>query len=506
MTKATGPRKVTFSCDGRKITTDEGRSIAAALHQHGRLALSRSTKYHRPRGWACGTGDCANCVMRVDDVPNVRTCMEPVRQGTKVRSQNSWPNARFDIFRANDLVFRKGIDHHHGFVRPRILYPLFGRVIRNFAGWGRIPKHTPPDPEKETRFVDIAVIGAGPAGLSAATAAAEAGAQVLLVDKAREPGGMLALLGRSIDPEERGKTEPGRIIAQRWAQAARETGRVIFCTQAAATGLYPGHVHVIRAPGKVLLVRSRATVLTTGALQNEPSFEGNDLPGVMSATGALALLNREGVRPGKRAVILGAGAHGLAAALELHDAGVSVEAILEPAENAPAPKVLLEEAEKARIPLWTNATLKKAAGWARVRRVHVQTPDGPRSMKVDLVVAALGGKTLPHALQGLGARLTHDPLRGGTVPLLDEDLMSSVDGLFAAGDTTGIGTIATARASGRLAGMAAARHAGHKHDEWDQDRVGLIQRLREAGYQLEQAANTTSSDRWVAQGTQEVLQ
>src|SRR5262249_57165014 len=88
-------RPLTFTFEGRTIPAIQGQSIAAALYAAGVRIFSRSFKYHRPRGLFCVSGDCPNCLMRVDDRPNVRTCIEPARQGQVVSGQNPRPSLNF---------------------------------------------------------------------------------------------------------------------------------------------------------------------------------------------------------------------------------------------------------------------------------------------------------------------------------------------------------------------------------------------------------------------------
>src|SRR5947208_6554731 len=95
---------LTFTFDGRTIEAVAGQSIAAALYAAGVRIFSRSFKYHRPRGLLCMSGDCPNCLMNVDGRPNVRTCVEPVRQGQVVRGQNAWPGLTFDLRRVFDRL------------------------------------------------------------------------------------------------------------------------------------------------------------------------------------------------------------------------------------------------------------------------------------------------------------------------------------------------------------------------------------------------------------------
>jgi len=83
-----GPKhKVTFTCNGHEVEGYEGEPIAAALHAAGIKVLRRSIRYDRPRGFFCANGKCASCLMVVDGVPNVMTCVTPLRAGMVVETQ-----------------------------------------------------------------------------------------------------------------------------------------------------------------------------------------------------------------------------------------------------------------------------------------------------------------------------------------------------------------------------------------------------------------------------------
>src|SRR5262245_60013067 len=97
---------VTIRFEGNSITAFAGQSIAAALYASGRRVFARSFKYHRPRGLFCVSGDCPNCLMNVDGKPNVRTCIEPVREGQVITDQNAWPSIDFDVLRIFDKLDR----------------------------------------------------------------------------------------------------------------------------------------------------------------------------------------------------------------------------------------------------------------------------------------------------------------------------------------------------------------------------------------------------------------
>ncbi|MHB0885581.1 MAG: (2Fe-2S)-binding protein [Bacillota bacterium] len=84
---APAPRQVTFYYDGRPVPAREGEPIAAALVAFGVHALRTTARRGRPRGLFCAIGRCTDCVMTVDGVPNVRTCVTPVREGLRVETQ-----------------------------------------------------------------------------------------------------------------------------------------------------------------------------------------------------------------------------------------------------------------------------------------------------------------------------------------------------------------------------------------------------------------------------------
>ncbi|HEV8716572.1 MAG TPA: 2Fe-2S iron-sulfur cluster-binding protein, partial [Candidatus Binatia bacterium] len=188
-------QKVTFSFAGRQITAHTGDTVAAALYAAGVRIFSRSFKYHRPRGLLCCSGRCPNCLMNVDGTPNVRTCLEPVREGMRVHRQNAWPSLRWDALAVIDKLDRLlpiGF-YYKTFIQPRFAWPLAEQVLRRIAGLGKV------DPQAQARegydhqyqHTEVAVVGGGPAGLVAAREAALLGARVTLIDDQPALGGHL---------------------------------------------------------------------------------------------------------------------------------------------------------------------------------------------------------------------------------------------------------------------------------------------------------------------------
>ncbi len=188
-------RVLRFTFDGKVVEAHPGDTVGSALHAAGQTTLSRSFKYHRPRGLLCCAGQCPNCLVDVDGSPGVRACTEPVREGMTVTPQNAWPSLGFDALRAVDRVggpFTPPGFYYKMLIRPRAAWRLAEPMIRRVAGLGRLD---PGATERRwrtdyrRRHCDVLVVGGGIAGLAAAVRAAGLGADVGLADDGAEPGG-----------------------------------------------------------------------------------------------------------------------------------------------------------------------------------------------------------------------------------------------------------------------------------------------------------------------------
>ena len=186
---------IEFEFDGHKVRAESGQSVAGALHSVGEHIISRSFKYHRPRGLLCMSGRCPNCLCTVDGTPNVRICTQAAKPGMVVESQNAWPSVKFDLLRIFDKLHRLmpvGF-YYKRMYKPRWMWPVWEKFIRRIAGLGKLDREHGADGvyDKQNLFTDVAVIGGGLAGLNAALAAAEAGVSVTLIDEQAKLGGHL---------------------------------------------------------------------------------------------------------------------------------------------------------------------------------------------------------------------------------------------------------------------------------------------------------------------------
>ena len=178
---------IEFEFDGHRVRAEAGQSVAGALHSVGEHIISRSFKYHRPRGLLCMSGRCPNCLCTVDGTPNVRICTQAAKPGMVVESQNAWPSVKFDLLRIFDKLHRLmpvGF-YYKRMYKPRWMWPVWEKFIRRIAGLGKLDREHGADGvyDKQNLFTDVAVIGGGLAGLNVALAAAEAGASVTLIDE-----------------------------------------------------------------------------------------------------------------------------------------------------------------------------------------------------------------------------------------------------------------------------------------------------------------------------------
>jgi sarcosine oxidase, subunit alpha len=443
-------RQVTFTFDGRPVPALAGDTIASALYAAGRRTFSRSFKYHRARGLLCCAGQCPNCLVAVDGAPGVRACTEPAREGARVEHMNAWPGLEHDAMAAIDRVggaFTPPGFYYRTFIRPRRLWPVYEWVLRHAAGIGRLPRAQAERTwrtEYRRRHADVLVVGGGVAGLSAAIAAAELGADVVLADEGAEPGGRLL---------HEGGHEHARALAAR----AREAG-VEVLSSAPALGHFDGLVAIWQ--GDTLhQVRARRHVYATGAIEQPLLFAGNDIPGVMLSGGALRLATLYGVAPGRRAVVATTSERGIEAALALQAAGVEVLAVADSRPPGPAGEDI--RLREAGIRIMGGWTVVQARGRAAVTGAVLEPlpgVPGSGSMRLeldcDLIVVSGGEAPATALISQAGGHTGYDSSLGHFV------VTELPAGIATAGQVAGHGGRELAAASGELAGVEAGAGVG----------------------------------------------
>jgi sarcosine oxidase subunit alpha len=420
-------RRLPFSWDGRRYVGYEGDTIASALAAAGVRVFSRSFKYHRPRGLLTASFLDPGCTVQVGEEPNVRGGGRPLVAGMEVRPQNAWPSLRFDVKAANGLVapaLTTGF-YYKTFMQPRRLWPAYEKVLGRFASGGRVSRDTVPGYyDKRYAHVDVLVAGAGPAGISAALAAAESGARVMLVEEEQQTGGSLRWGG----PEDLATLERLR--------AALATSPVEVLVDSVVAGRYDDNwISVVqrglpRVDERLVKARAKSLVVAPGLIDRPYVFAGNDLPGVMLGTAARRLVNLYAVRPGRRAVVLTANPEGDAAAADLRRAGVDVACVVRPQDGV---------------------DVRRALGRGRV--TGVELTDG-RRIECDLLVTSVGWTAPTSLLNMAGNRPWYDASAARFRP--GDDLPDTV---LATGGVVGDGSVEELVAHGRAVGAAAAARA-----------------------------------------------
>jgi sarcosine oxidase, subunit alpha len=451
-------KQITFTFDGKKVKAFEGDTIGSALYAAGRRTFSRSFKYHRRRGLMCVAGQCPNCICSVDGAPGARACTEPVREGITVQHVNALPSLELDAMRATDIFggpFTPPGFYYKTFMRPRKLWPLYEKILRNAAGLGKL-RHSQPEREWRTeyrrRHADVLVVGGGIAGLNAAIAASELGADTVLVDEGPEPGGQQLVSGGLAELVSR----------------ARGAG-VEIIDRGSALGAFDGLVPVWQGD-TMHQIRAAKHVYATGTIEQPLVFAGNDLPGVMLTGAARRLAAMYAVSPGRRAVIATTSDRGLEAAAALRHIGVQIVAV---ADLRPELNEAALELRRSGVPVFAGHTVVEARGKKQVEQavlaqISPTHPGDEHEFETDLVLVSGGAIPASSLLLQAGALSAYDERRGHFA------LSQLPDGVYAAGEVTGADSDEAAAISGELAGRQAAHSLGHGDAPSDQ-RITEIQ-------------------------------
>ncbi len=332
---------------------------------------------------------------------------------------------------------------------------------------------------------DIVVIGAGPAGLSAAIAASQAGAQVLVVDENSLPGGQLfKQIHRFFGSVEHCAGTRGYAIARELCTKAGKLG-VEVLLDTVAYGFFEDGIGLVTGDDNYL-VKSKKTILAAGGSENMVAFPGCTLPGVMSAGAAQTMANVHRVLPGRRVVMLGSGNVGLIVAYQLLQAGAEVVALAECADHIGGYGVHAAKLRRAGVPIYTGCTVKRALGTESLEAVELAKPDGrggfvegsERLLEADTLCVAVGLSPMAELAWQAGAQFEYTEALGGFVPVHDACMETTVQGLYAAGDVTGVEEAPVAMEEGNLAGTSAAEALGYlSAEEAAERRAAAYRRL-----------------------------
>jgi sarcosine oxidase, subunit alpha len=347
---------IRFRWDGRELLARPGEVISSALVAAGVDVFGRHPRDGSPLGLFCANGQCAACTVVADGIP-VKACMTPVREGMQVLPTDRVPPLPLD---------------------------------------GPAPEPAPT----EVRQVEALVIGAGPAGMAAAAELGAAGVDTLILDDKADAGGKLLLQTHrffgSVEQTSAGRR--GLDIAAEMAGRLAGLPHVEMWTEATAVGVFADRRIGVVRHGGYWLIQPDVLLVATGARERQLPFAGHTLPGVYGAGAFQTLLNRDGVIPCRRLLLVGGGNVGLIAAYHALQADIEVVGLVELMPEVGGYRVHADKLRRLGVPVLLSHTILAAHGTERVKAATVAAvddrgrpvPGTERTYEVDAVLVAAG--------------------------------------------------------------------------------------------------------------------
>lgn len=432
-------KPLSFRFEGRRLQGLAGDSLASALAANGQWMLSRSFKYHRPRGVFSMAGAEANTLVQLPHEPNAAAEFVSLAEGLEARAQNVSPTLERDrgAWIGAFARFLPVGFYYRSFMGPTrsAFLRLWEPMIRRRAGLGVIDPRTPWRHYTSSHLhCDVLVVGGGLAGLSAAVAAARAGADVILCDEGPEVGGA-ALWQRE------GMADVAPLLA-----AARTLPNLRLLTGTLCNGWFEDNWLPLIRGDHLFRTRAREVILATGGIEQPAIFRNNDLPGIMTGGAAQRLMRLYAVCPGNRAVVLASTREGYRVALDLLDAGVEVAALADPRPGGSGGPLAAEVAARAVAIL--PETVAEARGTRHLQALRI----GGQWIDADLLTVSVASAPAWQLPCQAGSRLSYDEAaaRFTVTPPETLGLAGAVNGCTGAGAVMADGQRAAQAALSRL--------------------------------------------------------
>jgi sarcosine oxidase subunit alpha len=338
---------------------------------------------------------------------------------------------------------------------------------------------------------NLAIIGGGPAGLSAAICAASSGAKITLIDDSLELGGQLIKqTHKFFGSKKQFAGVRGIEIAKNLLQKIKKYKNIELICNATVTGYYEdGILTIVQGSNGDIFIKllPDRIIVATGASENMLTFVNNDLPGVYGAGAVQTLMNLYGVVPGNNILMVGAGNIGLIVSYQLLQAGIKVEAIVEALPKIGGYLVHAAKIRRLGVPIYTSHSLKEVYGNDGVEKAVISEinkdfdfiPGTEKELKVDTICLAVGLSPLSDLLWQAGCQMKYIAELGGYVALRDDNMKSSLDNIYIAGDVAGIEEASSAMLEGKIAGLNAAVSLGYRVDNFLELNINLRKELKE---------------------------
>ncbi|ARU31433.1 aminomethyltransferase [Sulfuriferula sp. AH1] len=451
--------EVEFEFEGNTCRGYRGDTISSALWAADVRLLGRSFKYHRPRGILSLANHDINALMQAGQRLNVRADVEPLAAQQQLTSVNTFGGLQTDSGRwLNHLAKFLPVGFYYKAFHTKALFPLWERLFRRLTGLGRLDFDTPHlCTPKDYGFCDVLVIGAGPSGLSAALAAADAGAEVVIVDENARAGGSAAY-------QRGGKVERYQRVNELLNSVVRHP-RIRLLTSTVAAAYYADHWVPLVDEQKMTKMRAKSVVVAAGAFEQPAVFRNNDFPGVMLASAAQRLIYRYAVQPVRCAVVLAANADGYRAALDLAVNGIRIAALVD-LRGKQALSQLADAVQACGITIFHAHCVLEAEASADGNGVAAAiiapfdaegNADTASTLRIpcDGIVMSVGWAPTANLLYQAGTRMHFSDAVQQFIPA------QLPDGVFACGRVNGIYDITQKYRDGERAGRDAAAHAGY---------------------------------------------
>lgn len=446
-------RSITFHFEGKRYQGLDGDTITSALLANGLPMLGRSFKYHRPRSVLSAANHDVNNLLQCAGLPNLRADVTPLVQGQVLTAVNVHGSLARDGARLLDMLAPLlPVGFYYKAFHSRLLFPIWEKLIRHMSGLGKIDITEPRRrTAKRHDFCDVLVVGGGATGLSAALAAAQAGAQVLLVDENARAGG-------SDGYDRGGAASP---LLQSLLRQAGDHKAISLRTATVAAGAYADGWIALVDPLRITKLRARSMIIASGAIEQPSVFSNNDLPGVMLASAAQRLIYRYAVKPFERVVVLTANDEGYRAALDFKENGIEVAAVVD-MRAVPPRSAAVQKVEASGWKVYPGHCIYSAsAKLGRVSSALISPFDGERAdssrafrLGCDGVAMSTGWAPASALLHQAGAGMRYSEAIGQFIPA---DLP---EGVFAAGRVNGVYGLERKIADGKRAGLEAATWLG----------------------------------------------